>query len=153
MTVKAKEKQLYTVEEFMIRSKLFLALNDFVTARSFGVVVDNLEVRRRKNVPTPALAFVRAERAVEAKQPGRLSNLPDLAVEIMSANDRWSDITKRVRLYLEAKTKLVWLINQFDRDVNVYRLDRPRRLLLIDDEVDGEDVIPGFTLKVRSLFE
>jgi Uma2 family endonuclease len=34
----------------------------------------------------------------------------------------------------------------------VYRQPQPDRLLKITDNLDGEDVIPGFTLPVAELF-
>jgi Uma2 family endonuclease len=78
---------------------------------------------------------------------------PDLAVEIMSPTDKWSEVIVKVKLYQLYQTRLVWIVDPFDQGVFVYRLGQTRRLLLVTDELTGEDVIPGFTLAVKALFD
>lgn len=182
MATTVREKRTYTVEQFMrmpdngkryellegelvempgpnvlhgrITRRLFHSLNIFLEANPLGEAMNELAFELGpKTAPLPDLAFVRSERLTAIDESGAFPGAPDLAIEVMSPTDKWSAVSKKVQLYQQAKTRLVWVIDPFDKGVTVYRLDRPRRLLLIDDELDGEDVIPGFKLNVRSLFE
>ena len=68
---------------------------------------------------------------------GPLLVVPDLAVEVVSPNDRQYDVDHKVAEYLEVGVKLVWVINPDTRVVVIYRADgtiagvreggRPRR--------------------------
>jgi Uma2 family endonuclease len=182
MTTEISKKKLYTVEEFMnlldddkayellggelveipgpnvqhglIISKLFLSLGSFLAANSSGKVLTNLAFELNpKSASIPDLAYVSTERLPGIDSSKAFPGAPDLVIEVMSPNDKWSAVSAKVQLYQHAGAKLVWVIDPFDRGVTVYRLDHPRRLLLLDDELNGEDVIPGFKLPVRTLFE
>ena len=71
---------------------------------------------------------------------------PDLAVEILSPGDSWSEIEEKVREYLAGGVRLVWLVDPRERRVTVRYPDRPPRVLATDGVLDGEDVVPGFSL-------
>ena len=55
--------------------------------------------------------------------------------------------------YLEHGTRMVLVLNPRRPNVAVHRPNQPVRILTIDDVIDGEDVVPGWTLPVRELFE
>jgi Uma2 family endonuclease len=80
---------------------------------------------------------------------------PDLAVEVLSRGDDVSDIDRKVMQYQRSGVRLVWVIHPVIQAIDVYRLKDGLKLqrLLIDDELDGEDVIPGFRLAVQRLFD
>ena len=46
---------------------------------------------------------------------------PDLAVEVMSRTDDWSEIAQRTRAYLKAESKLVWVVDPYEQNVFVFR--------------------------------
>ncbi|MBA2447501.1 MAG: Uma2 family endonuclease, partial [Chloroflexi bacterium] len=48
--------------------------------------------------------------------------------------------------------RLVFVVNPRRRTVAVHRSGQPVRILGLDDVLDGEDVVPGWTLAVRDLF-
>jgi Uma2 family endonuclease len=103
-------------------------------------------------VRAPDVAFVRQERLTfDRKRFAPLA--PDLAVEIVSPSNTSSDIQQKVLDYLEAGTRLVWVVDPGPRIVTVYRSRDEIRLLTAADELDGEDVLPGFRLSVSELFE
>jgi Uma2 family endonuclease len=76
---------------------------------------------------------------------------PDLAVEVVSPNDTTYEIEEKVEDYQKAGVPLVWVINPNSRKVRVHRIDGSIRDLREDDELSGEDVIPGFRCMVREL--
>mgnify|MGYP005834552181 CR=1 FL=1 len=78
---------------------------------------------------------------------------PDLAVEVISPNDTAREIRRKVRLYLRAGTRMVWVIYPEERVVDVYRPNAPVVILESDDTLDGGDVLPGFVLPVTRVFE
>ena len=105
-------------------------------------------------VRAPDVAFVRRER-VEAT--GRLRGFrdgaPDLVVEVISPNDLYTEVDEKVAEYLEHGAQLVFVVNPRRRTVARHRPGEPVRVLTEDDVLDGEDVVPGWTLAVRELFE
>jgi Uma2 family endonuclease len=86
----------------------------------------------------------------EPKQ-GFLHGAPDLAVEVESA-ERPKHLQQRIQEYLEAGTRLVWVIHSVANSATVYRADGSVRLLRESDSLDGEDVLPGLLIPLRDLF-
>jgi Uma2 family endonuclease len=57
-----------------------------------------------------------------------------------------------VRDYLDAGTRLVWIVDPDLRTVTVHRSGAPWLVRGEDDALDGEDVVPGFRVRVGDLF-
>jgi Uma2 family endonuclease len=99
------------------------------------------------------VAFVAAGRLPGGQLPqGFIRGAPDLAVEILSPNDDPIEIQQKVRDYLEAGSRLVWVVAPRPRTVTVYRADGSARLVREPEALDGEDVLPGFVLPLAELF-
>jgi Uma2 family endonuclease len=81
---------------------------------------------------------------------GRLA--PDLAVEILSPSNKAIEILDKVEDYLESGTRLVWVVEPRRRSVTVYRSRNEIRLLRENEELDGADVLPGFSIRVSDIF-
>jgi Uma2 family endonuclease len=77
---------------------------------------------------------------------------PDLAVEVVSPNDTIREIEERVRAWLDAGTKMVWVVNPKWRTVSVHRSATDPTTLTEKDELTGGDVVPGFRCRVRDVF-
>lgn len=78
---------------------------------------------------------------------------PDLAVEVVSSGDTATELRRQVREYLEAGTKLVWVVWPDDRAVTAYAAGGKPTELGADDELSGGEVLPGFGVRVSQLFE
>ena len=76
---------------------------------------------------------------------------PDLAVEVVSPNDSAEDLEEKLDDYRKAGVPLIWVIYPEARMVKVLRRDGPPRELREDDELSGEDVIPGFRCPLREI--
>ena len=128
-------------------------MNAFVIPRSLGYVTgaDGGFRLAPKRSRLPDVGFI--SKAKLPQLPKRFDVPPDLAVEIVSEDE---DIFKKAREYLLAGTKLVWAVYTDERTVHVMRLDEDGGLRSlpfgIDTVLDGEDVLPGFTLPVRDIF-
>lgn len=105
-----------------------------------------------QTVAIPAVAFVRAEKLAAPASEKAFPGAPDLAVEVISPNDTWSVIISRVRLYQQYQIGLVWIVDPFDKGVIIFRPDQPRREVFAEDDLSGEEILPGFTLPVKTLF-
>lgn len=105
-------------------------------------------------VRAPDLSFVRRERLpAEGVRAGYFDGPPDLAAEVLSPSDRYADVARKVQEYLDAGVRLVWVIDPAARSAVVYRPGRPPRIVSGDGALDGEDVLPGFSVPLAHLWE
>lgn len=119
----------------------------FVAETGFKIATNPDTVR------APDLAFVRSERIPESGLPrGYFPGAPDLAVEVVSPGDTVYEVEEKIEEWLAAGAQLVWIVNPRRRTVNVHRSDREERTLRENDVLDGEEVVPGFTLRVAEIF-
>ncbi|MCS7207081.1 MAG: Uma2 family endonuclease [Dehalococcoidia bacterium] len=106
-----------------------------------------------ERVRAPDIAFLAAHRLPQGRLPeGFLDGPPDLAVEILSPSDNPIEIQQKVRDYLEAGTRLVWVVAPRAKTITVYRPDGSARLLREHDTLDGEDVLPGLRVPLSEVF-
>jgi Uma2 family endonuclease len=104
-------------------------------------------------VKGPDVSFVRSERLATITKPEKhIPFAPDLAVEVISPNDRDDEVEEKVQMWLKAGSPLVWLVDPASRTVVVYRPDAEPVTLREDQEIDGGDVIPGFHCRVADFF-
>lgn len=108
----------------------------------------------RARVRKPDLSFIRLERfgIKDAIQEGHVTIAPDLIVEVISPNEKVRELEGRISDFLRAGTKLVWVIYPENRTARVHRPDGTAQLLSEQDDLSGEDVVPGFRCKIRDLF-
>jgi Uma2 family endonuclease len=78
---------------------------------------------------------------------------PDLAVEVLSPSDSAEEVEEKIDDYLNAGTRLVWILSPRRRTIAVHRGGRDVQLLRDTDTLNGEDVIPGFACKVAEAFD
>ncbi len=102
-------------------------------------------------VVAPDAAFVLSDRLPD-EIPTYLELAPDLAVEVVSPSDRMNDVSEKVKLYLDAGTQIVWVVQPSLQTVTVYHPDRTARTFTAADHLDGGDVLPGFQLSLAELF-
>jgi Uma2 family endonuclease len=99
------------------------------------------------------IAYFCSERLPLEKIPEKwLPGAPDLAVEILSPSDRSADTQQKVRDYLEAGARMVWIIAPEVKTVTVYRADGSARLVKEHEQLDGDDVLPGLAIPLAKVF-
>ena len=100
----------------------------------------------------PDIAFVSTARLPENRR--QVSPVaPDLAVEVISPSDIQYRVVEKALAYLNAGTRLVWIIEPVGKTVTVYRSQTDIKTFTIDDTLSGEDVVKGFSCQVSQLFE
>jgi Uma2 family endonuclease len=104
-------------------------------------------------VRAPDVGFIGKARLNRPTSERYFDGPPDLAVEVVSPNDLASDIHDRVMDFLNAGTRLVWVIYPRSRTITVYKSESEAHILNADDTLDGGDALPGFTLPVRDVFK
>ncbi len=104
-------------------------------------------------VRAPDVAFVRRERVESVgDSEGFWPGAPDLAVEVVSPGDRYTDVEEKVFDWLDAGARLVIVANPRKRLVTVYRSLTDVVVLTEADVLDGGDVVPGFAMPVKDIF-
>ena len=121
--------------------EVFLAETGFLLARD------------PDTVRAPDIAFIHKDRLPaslpeESFWPGP----PDLAVEVVSPRDTTGEVDDKVRAWLDAGAKMVWVVSPKWRNVTVYRSPTDIRVFTENDELTGEDAVPGFRCQVRRIF-
>jgi Uma2 family endonuclease len=105
-------------------------------------------------VRRPDASFIRLGRLPGEEAPqGHILIAPDLAVEVMSPNDMAYEVDEKVEEYLKAGVRLIWVVNPEARTVRVYRADGSGVILRAENELSGEDVLPGFRCQIAELFQ
>jgi Uma2 family endonuclease len=119
----------------------------YVTAAETGFVLstDPYIVR------APDVAFI--SRARQMPLTGKYyTSAPDFVVEVVSPGDAASQIRRKVNQFLQAGTRLIWVVYPDERFIDVYRPGSDIRTVNLDDTIDGGDVLPGFTVSMREIF-
>lgn len=144
------------MEHGEIGSFLGGSLSLYVRSNKLGVICDSSTAFTMKtgNKRSPDVSFIAKERLQGVKRlpRGYFQGSPDLAVEILSPRNTVEEIHDKIVEYFENGTRLVWVINPQEYYVLVYHAPSPDIFLKVGDRLDGEDVVPGFSLPVAELF-
>jgi Uma2 family endonuclease len=144
-------------EHAAIASTIVWLLNNVVRPQRLGTVFTEAGfiIRRQPDtVRAPDVAFITADRMPASGPPRRFRDLaPDLAVEVVSPNDRPGEVLTKAREWMEAGVRLLWIVYPEQRQVVVVRSAEHREVLSADDVIDGGEVLPGFSCRVAELFE
>ncbi|MGH7588020.1 MAG: Uma2 family endonuclease [Gemmatimonadota bacterium] len=140
-----------------LANRLAVLISLFVDRHALGEVFTNdtgfVLFEEPPTVRAPDVAFVSRDRLPPPEESVGFGHLaPDLAVEIISPSNTAIEILAKVEDYLEAGTRLVWVVEPSRRRVAVYRSQDELHLLSETDELDGKDVLPGFSVKVAEIF-
>ena len=119
----------------------FAAETGFIVARSPDAVL------------APDIGFVRVEKIHSAGISDKFFALPpDFAVEVLSPGDSAQTVEVKALKYLDAGTRLVWVVNPRTESVTVYQPGPMTQYLKKTDTITGEDVLPGFSCAVAEFF-
>ncbi len=145
-------------EHSTIGVNLITRINTFVQSKKLGKVTgaDGGYVIESApdTVRAPDIGFVQASRLPGGKRTTKFfKGAPDLAVEIVSPDDAYQDIDEKVKEYLEAGVRLVWVVNPRRKSVSVFRADNTISSLRPADVLSGEAVLLGFEIVVSDIFE
>ena len=129
-------------------------LHAHVGSHGLGVVVTEVGfvlATSPDTVRAPDVAFVAADRIPSANACGFFAGPPDLAVEVMSPEDRATETAARVADYLRHGTAVVLVVDPERQTASVHRQFATTIVSSADDVIDLDDVVPGFRVSVRDV--
>jgi Uma2 family endonuclease len=107
-------------------------------------------------IRSPDASWVERSRLAELSPKQRKEYFrlcPDFVIELRSYTDRLKRLKEKMEEYIANGAKLGWLIDPIERKVYVYRPDREVEVLDNPATLDGDPVLPGFTLDLRKIWE
>lgn len=135
------------VRHGIVALRLGARLLAFVEPHDLGYVLDSSTGFRLTggNVRSPDVSFIAKGRFEQERLPEGFADIaPDLAVEVLSHDDRPRAVLDKVGEYLQAGVRLVWVVDPGAARAAVYRSLTDVRELTGQDALEGEDVLPGF---------
>jgi Uma2 family endonuclease len=112
-----------------------------------------------KGSRVPDVLYVTADRLSAYKQASPeweghpLALVPDLVAEVISENDNYREVMKKVAQYLRDGVRLLWLLEPETRTISIHRPNSKQVTILSgEDKLEGEDVIPGFEISLPEIF-
>jgi len=134
-------------------------IDDHVQSHDLGITTagDVGYVLRRDPdlVRAPDVSFVARDHVPESgpQRRGFSEGAPTLAVEVVSPDDRASEVHAKVQDFLRAGTRQVWVLWPDRRSVSVYLPNADTRELGPDAQLDGGELLPDFSVRVGDLFD
>jgi Uma2 family endonuclease len=144
-------------EESYIGGTILKLLRIFVEPRELGLVAGEAGMLKLDIglVRIPDVSFVSWARVPGDEFPGEPVPplIPDLAVEVISANNTPKEMDEKLREYFAKGVRLVWYVRPRSRVVDVYTAPDRFTRLTASMRLDGGDVLPGFSVQVGELFQ
>ena len=136
-----------------ISSNIIILLGNYVRQHQLGrIYTAETTFQIGESGRKPDVAFVSQERLPENRH--QASPIPpDLAIEVVSPSDKFYDVQEKALEYLDAGTKMVWVIEPIAKTVIVYRSRSDIKILTQNDTLTGEEVVEGFQCAVAEIFE
>lgn len=140
-----------------VASCVTVILESYGRSSGVGVTVGEAGYRLGSTPDTvrgPDVSFVRLERVPESGLPvGWGAAAPDLAVEILSPDNRMPEMRRKLAHYFEAGTQVAWVIDPDAQTVTVYERHAAPVILGIADTLGGGDVLPALSCAVAAIFD
>lgn len=141
----------------LVGGRLYRRLSVWVEENERGLVLYEVEVKLGEDtVRRPDLMFIGRERIKDIDlDQVPLPVAPDLVIEIVSKHDQPDNLMLKVRQYLQAGVRAVWLLYGKTREAHRYA---PQALppKVINAEQGGKfeepELLPGFSMSLSGIF-
>lgn len=130
-----------------IRDRIARKLTDFIEGQGLGEVTVEMDFRLgQSTVRNPDVAFITAEH-LRRIDPNRspVEGAPALAVEVLSKGNPAEDTAKKVRQYLRAGCRSVWLVYPGLKRVEIHS-SAVVTAFEAPEVLRDEALLPGFSL-------
>ena len=137
-------------------SNLIIELGIWNKKNRLGFVFDSSTCFRLPNggLRSPDVSWI-AKQRWESLTPEQRKKFPpmapDFVIELMSPTDSLKDTQAKMAEYISAGVKLGWLIDPGNQTVEIYRLGQNKEILIAPEFLLGEEVLPGFSLKLTDV--
>ena len=150
------EKVMGTPES-RLAARLIHVLQTYLDEHDIGILTgaDGPLQILADQVRFPDVAFIGYDRIPDGADPATPVPdwIPTLAVEVLSPSNTKAEMARKLRDYFEAGVELVWYVDPSDRTVRVYHSPEAVVTLTEADDLDGEQILPGFRLSIRDWFD
>ena len=137
-----------------VRDNIAAALREFTHPRHLGrVFLETGYQLTSETVRIPDVSFVSADRMREIDLDKRIQGAPALAIEVVSPTDLAEELTQKVKQYLAAGAKAVWVFYPKTREVQIFRADGGSFVRCEHETLGESDILPGLSLDLKSVFE
>ncbi len=154
------------LEHLDITERLYEALRAFVVSHTLGRVslpdtgFHLSSTGQPEVIVSPDVAYISAEQMRQLPPHGAparkqfVAVAPEIAAEVVSPDQYHPEMAKKAQLYLDHGVRLVWVVWPAQRQIDVWRPGAavPVATLDVGGTLDGQDVLPGFSLPVADLF-
>jgi Uma2 family endonuclease len=86
-------------------------------------------------------------------QKGYAEIAPELVMEVMSPDDRWPRMLKKITEYLDAGVLVVCTLDPEVKTLQIHTDESSAKTLRAEDRFELPSILPGFTCKVSEFFE
>ncbi len=118
----------------------------YAAETGFWIEVDPDTVR------APDVAFVSNARLPQDDPDGYARFIPDLVVEVLSPSDRARKVQEKIRDWIDAGVRLVWVVDPKKQLVQTYREEGSQTTVAGDQTLEAEPVLPGFRCSLAEVF-
>lgn len=138
-----------------VQGLFWMRFNQIAGPRRLGVAFPETRFVTPTWAPVPDVVYYRRERIHwnGNRPPADFTEVPDIAVEIVSPTQSVTVLIKKCIRYVGLGTQIALLVDPDEETVLVFRPGQPLRLLQGADRIDLDDVLPGFDLTVQGMFD
>ena len=134
-------------------AEVFKRLHEFVQRHDLGTVELECGYRLREQpavVRGPDVSFIAKDRLPASVPVGFWPFAPDLAIEVLSPSNTASEIEAKVLEYLDAGTRMVWVIDPETRSARIYA-GSEAHLVRESGDLSGGDILPELTIRLADI--
>lgn len=143
-------------EHGYVESNFVTLIRSFVRQHKLGRVLSGevgiYTARNPDTVRGADVVMISDERMAQVKSSSYLDVAPELVVEIMSPDDRWSEVMGKIEEYLNIGVQMVWVADPKTRSIYAYRSLTDVQRFITGQALIGGDVLPGLSIPVIELF-
>jgi Uma2 family endonuclease len=141
-----------TPQHNLFRGLLESLLRSHVEQHQLGLVIAEQEYDFGGNAHAPDVSFIGEVKRALLNMTLRVQRfVPDLAIEIVSANDTFQTPVKKAQRYRACGTQEVWIFSGETREVFLY--SEQRRAILDENDEFRPEPIPGFAMRIGDLLD
>lgn len=130
--------------------------NAFARPRRLALAIPELRTTFSGFSRVPDVSVYRWDR-IPVDESGKIANIfrepPDVAVEIVSPGQSVNYLVRRCLWYVQHGVRAAMLLDPSDESALLIRPDGTTTALRAPDQIDLQDILPGFELSVQELFE
>jgi Uma2 family endonuclease len=142
--------------ESMLAAEILAILRNFAKPRGLGTVLgaDGMLRLAPGLIRIPDVAFISLAKFPDGRFPRAKAPAlsPDIAVVVISEGNTPQEMAEKLRDYFDAGTRLVWYVDPARQQVEVFTSPEAKRIVTIDQSLDGGEVLPGLEINLRELF-